>query len=105
MENDITGRLLCPIEYDWDDEPSVSSCDIFLRVPEHFSLVFVMESARGPSTYPKIIFFDVSTLTEQEILIMLRKDFSGVVYLLRFVLLFLFPPCTNIAPCYLIDIF
>ncbi len=47
MENDITGRLLCPIEYDWDDEPSVSSCDFFLRVPEHFSLVFVMESARG----------------------------------------------------------
>ena len=20
MDNDITGRLLCPIEYDWDDE-------------------------------------------------------------------------------------
>ena len=23
MDNDITGRLLCPIEYDWDDETSV----------------------------------------------------------------------------------
>lgn len=20
MQNDITGRLLCPVEYDWDDE-------------------------------------------------------------------------------------
>ncbi len=29
MENDITGRLLCPIEYDWDDEMLVLSRVLF----------------------------------------------------------------------------
>ena len=78
---------------------------IFLCVTESLFTVFVMESVRGLSTYPKTIFFDVSTPMEQEILIMSRKDFSEVVYLLRSVLLFSFSPLANISVCSLIDIF
>ncbi len=97
LENDITGRLLCPIEYDWEDEKWVLLLCIVLHILKSLLTVFVMESVREPLTYPKTISFDVSTRMGPGILIMSRRDFSAVVYLSRFLS---FLPCFSLTHCY-----
>jgi hypothetical protein len=66
LQNDITGRLLCPIELSWDDDkyniPINSGCNLM-----HTFVAFVARFELQNSIYPKTIFSLAFISTDLEI--------------------------------------
>jgi len=90
LQNNFTGRLLCPIEHSWDDLEYVSR---FIFSPTQIDqswTVSVPEFAMVNWTYLKIILSHVSIQRDMETQMMSKTTSFEVVCLLRWVFLFHF---------------
>ena len=83
FQNDFTGRLLCPIEYSWDDLEYVIMTGLFHILVDDFCAVSVPRSATVNLIYQKTTFLHVFTRRDTEIQMTLKNIFFGVVFLLR----------------------
>ena len=87
FQNDFTGRLLCPIEYSWDDLEYVITIGLFhflITLFDDSCVVSVQGSAMVNWTYPKTISLRVFIRWDTEIQTMLKNIFFEVVFSLRF---------------------
>jgi hypothetical protein len=77
ISNDITGRLLCPIDYDWDDPESAMPPLTFVQLLTDFLLEYVQSCGMLPlsMTSSPVFFFVAYTKAKMEILDLLRLDF------------------------------
>jgi hypothetical protein len=75
IENDSTGRLLCPIDYNWDNPEYVDN--LYLCIPSNYFLEYmqICEMPHQAMTCPQVFSFVVYMKKRREILNLQRWDF------------------------------